>query len=321
VNEIRKKGNGKRYDCIIGVSGGVDSTMVAYHIKRLGLRPLAIHFDNGWNDELAVQNIEKCLKTLEIDLITEVVEWGEFRDIQMSLFKASVPNVEAATDHAIMALLYKKAAEHGIKYIISGGNIATEGIMPKSWMYDNRDLKHIKAIHRKFGTHPMRTYPCASLLTYAWHVFVRRIRYVPILNYTSYNKIEAKTLITNELGWRDYGGKHYESFFTKFFQSYYLPVKFGMDKRRPHLSTLINSGQITRESAIIELEKLPYEEGKIQIWTEYFLKKMKINSDEWKILMETKPMRSSNYPSNAWLLKNTRLISFIKGVTRPKSLR
>ena len=321
VDEIQRMGARKPYDCIIGVSGGVDSTMVAYHVKRLGLRPLAVHFDNGWNDELAVRNIEHCLKILSIDLVTEVVDWDEFRDIQLSLFKASVPNVEAATDHAIMALLYRTAAKQGVRYVISGANIATEGIMPRSWMYDGRDLKHIAAIHRRFGSVPMKSYPRASLLTYAWLVFIRKIRYVSLLNYVPYDKAKSKDFISRELGWRDYGGKHHESFFTKFFQSYYLPMKFGMDKRRPHLSTLINSGQMTRDDAIAELRRSPYEADKIVEWTAYIQKKLGVSESEWTSIMKDEPRRHSEFPSNAWLMHNNKLISIIKSATNPDSLR
>ena len=321
VTEMKEAGRGKDYDCIIGVSGGVDSTMVAYEVKRLGLRPLAVHFDNGWNDELAVKNIESCLTKLGMDLYTHVVDWDEFRDIQRSLFKASVPNVESATDHAIMALLFRIASKRGVRYVVSGGNIATEGIMPLSWMYDNRDLKNIASIHKQFGRVRMKTYPRSSLLSYFRYLFINRIRYVPILNYLKYNKQVAKDTIMRELGWRDYGGKHYESFFTKFFQSYYLPTKFNMDKRRPHLATLINSGQVTREEALRELERKPYDQKKIESDIAYFLKKMELSQAEWKEIMDAPPKKHTDYPCRRWLFRNKGFIQFVKRIARARSLQ
>ena len=181
VEQIRRDGRGKKYDCIIGVSGGVDSTMVALTVKRLGLRPLAVHLDNGWDAELAVSNIEQCLKRLEIDLYTHVIDWEEFRDLQLSLLKASVANIEVATDHAIMAILFGMAAKNNVRYIVSGGNIVTEAVMPRGWMYDSRDLRHILAIHRVFGS----TAEILSARVPRPHdyVFARRVKYLPILNY------------------------------------------------------------------------------------------------------------------------------------------
>src|ERR1035437_1472216 len=200
VTEIREQGLKKAYDCIIGVSGGVDSTMVAYKLKELGLRPLAVHFDNGWNSELAVSNIERTLKTLDIDLRTCVMDWEEFRSIQLALFKAGVANIEVITDHAIMALLFRTASEEGVKYIISGGNLATESVMPESWMYDNRDLRHIVSINKRFGKRPIRSLPRCSLGRYFFYVFIRKIKYIPLLNYIDYDKKAAKALIQAKFG-------------------------------------------------------------------------------------------------------------------------
>lgn len=315
---IRRDGRDKKYDCVIGVSGGVDSTMVAYAIKQLGLRPLAVHLDNGWDAELAVSNIEKTLNTLQIDLLTYVIDWEEFRDLQLSFFKASVANVEVLTDHAIMAILFKTAARNGIKYLISGGNIVTEGIMPPSWMYDSRDLRHISAIHRQYGFIPMRSLPHCSLPEYFYYVFIRRIKYVPVLNYIQYNKAEAKKLIEKELGWRDYGGKHYESIFTRFFQAYYLPEKFNIDKRRPHLSTLICSGQITRETALKEMEKPAYPPEMYQQDLEFFLKKMKLSIEEWNAIMDTPVRTYRDYPSNRFIFRmNPWIIRLVKYIVKP----
>lgn len=322
VAEIRKQGAGKDYDCIIGVSGGVDSTTVAYLVNQLGLRPLAVHLDNGWNAELAVANIERCLKTLGIDLYTHVVDWEEFRDLQLSLIRASVANIEVVTDHAIMAILFEMAAKMNVRYIVSGGNIVTEAVMPRSWMYDSRDLRHILGIHRRFGTRALKTYPHASLLKYAHYLFIRRIKYLPILNYVTYNKAQAKEMIIRELGWTDYGGKHSESIFTKFFQDYILPRKFGMDKRRPHLSTLILSGQITRSAALAELHEPIETEERLQQGVAFFLKKMRLTEKEFDEIMRSPVKTFRDYPSHGWFFSSVDswAFRFVKRVVRPSSL-
>ena len=260
VAQIKERGRGGDYDCIMGLSGGVDSSYVAYTAKRLGLRPLAVHFDSGWNSELAVNNIENIVKKLGIDLHTHVVDWEEMRDLQLAFFKASVANCDIPTDHAFPAILYREAARHGIKYILSGSNYATEFILPSAWGYQSGDLRHLRDIHNRFGRAKLREYPTIGFFQqYIWYPYVRGIKTVKPLNYLPYNKFEAKKTIMRELDWRDYGGKHYESVFTRFFQGYYLPVKFGYDKRRAHLSSLINAGQLTRQAAMDELAHPTYD--------------------------------------------------------------
>lgn len=297
VAKIKQEGKGKEYDCIIGVSGGVDSTAVAYHVKKLGLRPLALHLDNGWDSELAVDNVKRLLDTLEIDLYTHVIDWEEFRDLQLSFLKASVANCEIPTDHAINALLVRTAQERKIRYIITGGNLATEGILPAAWGYYNLDLKHLKALHKRFGSVKLKTFPQLSLLRFLYSVFIQRVRYIPVLNYLNYNKAEAKELIKT-LGWRDYGGKHFESIYTRFFQSYILPKKFGYDKRRAHLSTLICSGQISREDALAEMLEDPYKGGDLQQDREYVIKKLGLTEEEFDKLMAAPVKEHTEYPSN-----------------------
>jgi N-acetyl sugar amidotransferase len=298
VERIQMAGRGRPYDCLIGLSGGVDSTTVALTVKELGLRPVAVHFDNGWNSELAVDNIYKIVESLRIDLITHVVEWEEFRDLQLSFLRASVPNCEIPTDHGINALMFNTAAKLGIKYIIGGGNVATEGILPLSWGYYNQDLRHLKAVHARFGSVPLATMPTISLRRFLTHVLVRRIRIIPILNSIDYKKSEAKERIQRELGWRDYGGKHYESIFTRFFQGYILPRKFGYDKRRAHLSTLICSGDMTRERALEEMHRDPYAEVNLEQDLAYVLKKLRLSPQEFDAIM-TAPVKSyRDYPSN-----------------------
>ena len=260
VMRIKEAGRGRDYDCIMGLSGGVDSSYVAYQAKRLGLRPLAVHFDSGWNSELAVNNIENIVKKLWIDLHTHVVDWEEMRDLQLAFFKASVANCDIPTDHAFPAILYREAVRHGIKYLLSGSNYATEFILPSAWGYQSGDLRHLRDIHKQFGHSKLREYPTIGFFhQYFWYPYVRNIKTVKPLNYLAYNKFEAKRTIMRELDWRDYGGKHYESVFTRFFQGYYLPVKFGYDKRRAHLASLINARQLTREAAMEELAHPTYD--------------------------------------------------------------
>jgi N-acetyl sugar amidotransferase len=303
IARIKSDGRGKAYDCIIGVSGGVDSSYVAYLVKKtFGLRPLAVHFDNGWNSELAVENIDRLLRKLDIELYTHVVDWEEFRDLQLAFLKASVANSEIPTDHAIVALLYRVAARHHVRYIIHGGNLATESIMPDRWMHDAKDLRFLRAIHRRFGTRPLKTFPTMSMARLAYYVLIRRIRYIPILNYVQYNKGEAARLLEQELGWRKYAGKHFESIYTRFFQGYLLPQKFGMDKRRPHLSSLIVSGQMTREEALEELEKEPYARRDAQDDIIYVSQKFGLNAKTFEEMMDLPVRRTEDYPNNVAVL-------------------
>ena len=304
LEKIKKAGQGRRYDCVIGVSGGVDSSYVAFVVKQHGLRPLAIHCDTGWNSELAVNNIENLVKTLDIDLRTFVVDWEEMRDLQLSFFKASLANCDIPQDHAFLAVLFRTAAKESVRFIVTGSNLATESILPKAWGYNAGDLRHLKAVHRAFGTRPLRTYPTLGFVRrYAYYPIVRGIRTIPILNYMPYRKDEAKGLLAGRLAWRDYGGKHYESVFTRFFQAYYLPRKFGYDKRRAHLSSLVLSGEITREEAITELSAAPYPEGSQLEDRDYVAKKLGLSSVEFEALI-ARPARSfREFSSNEALFR------------------
>ena len=236
------------------------------------------------------------MNILGIDLLTYVMDWEEFRDLQLSFFQASLANVEVPTDHAIMALLFNMAAKNNIKYLISGGNIVTEAIMPRSWMYDSRDLRQINAVQKRFGNVPLCRLPRCSLARYFYYIFVRQIKYVPILNYINYNKSEAKKTIQAELGWRDYGGKHYESIFTRFFQAHYLPKKFGIDKRKAHLSTMICSRQISREDALEQMKMPAYPPDLFQQDYEFFLKKMRLTKHDWEQIMCSPVKTYRDYP-------------------------
>jgi len=251
IHKVKKSSENNEYDCVIGLSGGIDSSYLAYIVKRqFGLRPLAVHLDNGWNSKLAVKNIEHIIRKLDIDLHTHVVDWEEFRDIQISYIKASVIDIEAITDHAIIGCLFQTAVENNIKCIMLGTNDVTERILPRAWVFNKNDARNLLSIHRRFGTLPIKTYPLLGAATLKMYISRIGIEVFSPLNYVSYIKSQAKQVLINELGWIDYGGKHYESIFTRFYQGYILPRKFHVDKRRAHFSTLINSGQMTREQAL-----------------------------------------------------------------------
>jgi len=301
VEKIKTEGRKKDYDCIIGVSGGVDSTITAYWVKKLGLRPLAVHFDNGWDSELAVDNIRNTLQALNIDLFTYVVDWEEFVNLQLSFLRANVVNCESPTDHGITATLFRMANKEKVRFILSGSNLVTEAIMPISWAYYNQDLRNLKAIHRKFGKEALKTFPTISIVDYLYYVFVEKIRQVPFLNYIEYNKEDAKRLLAKEIGWRDYGGKHYESVWTRFYQGYYLPRKFGFDKRRAHLSTLICSGQIRREEALSEMEKPTYDPKLLAEDMQYVIKKFSLTQEEFDAILNAPPKQHYEYPSHHFL--------------------
>ncbi len=304
IEKIKQKGKNSRYDVLIGLSGGVDSSYVAYVIKmKYGLRAFAVHLDNGWNTELAVANVEKIVKRLDIDLSTYVLDWKEFRDIQTSFIKSSISNIEIPTDHAIWALLIKTAGKMKIPYIIAGNNVVTESIMPESWLYGSKDSKLIKSLHRKFGKVKMKTYPSLSTIDYVDYLLVRGIRWVPILNYIKYNKAAAKQLLIDELGWQDYGGKHYESIFTRFFHAYYLPVKFGYDLRKSYLSALVCSGQISREEAIEEISKPPATKEMLEQDRDYVIKKLGLSEDEFESIIKAPNKTYADYPNNESLWK------------------
>lgn len=313
VNKVKKTGRGKEYDCIIGVSGGVDSTYVAYKCKELGLNPLAVHFDNGWDSELAIKNIENVLNKLEIDLYTYVVNWEEFKDLQLSFLKASTPDSEIPTDHAIYALLMKTASKRGIKYVISGMNYQTESIMPISWAYGHSDWKYIKNIHKIFGNEKLRTFPRYTLFYLFYIAFLRRIKFVSLLNYFEYDREEVMKILVNSLDWKDYGGKHQESIYTRFFQAYILPMKFNIDKRKAHLSNLINSGQISRSEALEQLKEYPFSNQEVLEDKIYVTKKLGLTEGTFEEIMNLPLITFHDYPNNYLIIKSLKkMINFFR---------
>lgn len=302
---IKFKRRNKKYDCLIGVSGGVDSSYVAYLLKRkYKLNPIAVHLDNGWNSELAVSNLENIMKKLEIDLFTHVLDWTEFKDVQLAFLKSSISNIEIPTDHAIWSILIRKAAEMGIPFIIAGNNVVTESVMPKSWLYHSKDSRLIKDIIKKFGNSKKNAFPLLSLFDYFYFLLIKRIKWLPLLNYINFNKAEAKKILIRELGWRDYGGKHYESIFTRFFHSYFLNEKFGYDLRKPYLSALICSKQISRKAALEELSKPPDTVEQIRIDKSYVSKKFGLEEKELDKLINQPNKNFSDYKNHNYLWNN-----------------
>lgn len=298
AEEIKLYGRNKKYDCIIGLSGGVDSTYLCLLAKKMGLRPLVIHFDNGWNSELAVSNIENTIKTLGFDLYTYVVNWPEFRDLQRSFFKANVIDIEVLTDHGFMAMLYHQAFKRKIKYVLGGMNVVTESILPRDWIGDKGDIEHIFSIQQKYGTIPvdkLTSFPKLSLIKKRYYDRVLKLEIISPLNWVEYRYEEIKSIIKSELNWRDYGGKHYESVFTRFYQGYILPNKFGIDKRRAHFSTLICSGQMTREAAIELINKPGYEDTLLRIDKEFVLKKLGFSENEFEDYLKTPRVEHSAF--------------------------
>lgn len=297
VEQMKREGKNKEYDCVMGVSGGVDSTYAAYITKQLGLRALVIHLDNGWNSELAVKNIENIVQRLNYDLYTHVIDWEEFKDLQLSFLKASVVDIELLTDHAISACLLQEAKKRKIKFIISGVNMATEGVLPSHWTHRKMDLLNIISIHKKFGKIPLKTFPQLSFLDAIYCNNILKIQSVPILNYVPYIKTDAKKKISDELGWRDYGGKHYESIFTRFYQGYILPVKFHIDKRKAHLSSLVCSGQITRTQSLNDMQLPNYDSQLLKEDKQFVIKKFGLTEKEFEQIMALPIKKHLDYPS------------------------
>lgn len=298
VEAIKRAGEDKPFDCVIGVSGGTDSTYVAYLVGQMGLRPLAVHFDNGWDSELAVANIREVLERLGFPLETYVVDWPQFRDIQLAFLRASTPDGEVPSDHAIQATMWRTAAAVGTRTIISGMNFATEAINVPHYSYGHSDWRYIKDVHRRFGTMPIPSYPHYSLRYLAYVSGVRRVRTLSILNYVDYDKREAQEILARELGWRDYGGKHHESIYTRFYQGVILPQKFGIDKRYGHYSDLINAGQLSRDEAMDLLREPTYDPILQDADRAYVLKKLGLSDAEFDALMDVPPRTFADFKNS-----------------------
>ncbi len=294
LKEIKLKG--KKYDCILGLSGGVDSSYMAFLLKEWNVKTLLVHFDNGWNSELAVHNINNIVNYTGFDLHTYVSEWEEFKDLQLAYIKASVLDWEVPTDHIIKSTLYKIAKQKGIKSIVLGTNYQTEFILPKNMRFNKSDSVNIIDIHNKFGSKKIKTLEIMSPLKEWFYINFYKIKSYPIFNFIEYNKDIAKQTIIEKMGWRDYGGKHYESIFTRFYQGYALFKKFGIDKRKAHLSSLINNKQISRNEALKELESNPYPSTDLLNQDkEYVAKKLGLTNEEFELILNKKPVLHENF--------------------------
>jgi N-acetyl sugar amidotransferase len=288
VLKIKKAGSNKKYDCIVGVSGGRDSTYTLMVAKKLGLKPLAVHFDNGWNSDISVSNIKKACEKLEVELYTVVADWEEFKDLQVSFLKSSTPDADIPTDYAIYSVLYNIANKEGVKYILNGHSFRTEGTSPISWTY--MDPLYVKNVHRKFGKiKKIKSFPHMSVIKLQYLVFIKGVREFRLMEFIDYNKKKVDVVLKEELDWEYYGGHHHENHYTKFFQSYYLPQKFNIDKRKTELSALVRSGQISREEAVNEIEASPYHFE--QETVDYIINKLEIPSEEWDKIMKS-PVKS-----------------------------
>lgn len=304
IAHVKSYGEGKRYDCIIGLSGGIDSSFIAVKAVEWGLRPLVVHVDAGWNSELAVMNIEQICSRLGLDLVTHVVDWEEMQDMQLAFLRSNLANQDVPQDHAFFAALYGYAIQAGIKYVISGSNYATESILPQSWGYDAMDATHVKAIHRRFGRRKRGNFPLVSF----WNLYFRypmilKMEVLRPLNYIPYNKEEAIRILERDYGWRYYGGKHYESRWTRWFQAYYLPHKFGYDKRKAHLASLVVSGQMSRDEALAQLRNPLYDEKLLTEDKEFIAKKLGISVQELDDLISSPLQHYSEFPNHQRKLK------------------
>lgn len=306
VSMIKKAGAEKDFDCIIGMSGGIDSSYLTYVAKeQFGLRPLVFHVDAGWNSQIAVNNIEKLVDGLGLDLYTEVIDWEEMRDLQLAFFKSGVPHIDTPQDHAFFATMYSFAEQHEVKYILTGANLSTECIRnPIEWMYYQSDSIQLRDIHKKFGTRPLVNFPTTSILRHRVYLrYIKRIRVVTPLNYVPYLKAKAMRLLQDKFGWQPYPQKHFESRFTKFYESYWLPKKFGYDTRRVQYSSLIVTKQMTRDDALAKLSDPPFDEATVAQDFEYVATKLGISVAELQEYMDAPNRSYKDYNSQENIYK------------------
>lgn len=321
LDQVRRDGKGKRYDCIIGVSGGVDSSWVLVQAVRMGLRPLAVHMDNGWNSELAQNNIANLVRGLGVDLHTHVIDWPEIRGLMEAFFSADVLDVELLYDNAMLAVNYQQAHRYGLKYLLSGLNTATEGMgMPADWNWNKWDRRNIKGISRRFGGPGLRTFPSIGTIDLVRHTFLSGIRWIPFLDYTDFRKKDALAALVADYGYKPYAYKHYESVFTRFYQGYILPHKFGVDKRRVHLSTLVMTDQMSREEALEHVAGIAYpSQRELEADRKYFIKKMGWTPEKLDAYIARPGKPHSDYPSEVAMFDGLRRIHKRLNLTRGKA--
>ena len=299
IKKIKGKGKGRKYDCILGISGGTDSMYLLYLLVKHGIKPLAVHFDNGWNSTVAVKNMKVTLEKLSIDLYTYVVDWNEFRNLQLAFLKASVAEVELPTDMGYFALLYRVASERNIRFILSGDSFRTEGILPKEWLF--ADSKYIQSVYNFYSKNPLKSFPNLTPIRYLYYIFIKRIKHVQLLNHIHYNKEEAKILLTKEFGWIDYSGHHYENIYSRFFMSYIAPVKFKMDRRKVNYSAKIRLGLMNRDEALNLLNKEIRSEDAIREDKMYICRKLEISPTEFDEILNLPIKSYNNFNTNFFI--------------------
>ncbi len=300
IEKVKDSGKNKKYDCIVGVSGGRDSTYTLLAVVRLGLRPLAVTFDNSWGTKIASDNIKKAVEKLNVDLYTVTVDWEEIRDLQIAFLKASVCDVDAPSDIAIYTVLYETAAKKGIKYIFNGHSFRTEGTSPIGWTY--MDSKYVKSVHKKFGKlKKLKNFPIIYMTKLIYYVVFKRIKEIRLLEYIEYQRNKTNKILEKELVWEYYGGHHHENIFTKFLQSYYFPEKFNIDKRKTELSALIRSGQLSRLEALKEIKERPYPYDKKLI--EFVIKKLNLSNQEFNDIFNLSIKTFKDYPTHFPIIK------------------
>ena len=300
VDKIKRAGKGKDFDCIIGMSGGIDSSYLTYIAKeKLGLRPLVFHVDAGWNSQEAVNNIEKLVDKLELDLYTDVIDWEEMKDLQLAFFKSGVSHIDSPQDYAFFATMYKFAEQYDVKYILTGGNLSTECIRnPIEWMYYQSDTVQLRDIHSKFGKRPLVNFPVTNILKHKIYLpYIKGIKLVRPLDSAPYIKQDAIDLLIEKFGWQPYPQKHFESRFTKFYEGYWLPKRFGYDTRKVQYSSLILTGQMTRDEALKKLSKPAYDENMIEHDFEYVATKLGITVKELQSYMGLPKKTYKDYKS------------------------
>lgn len=316
--QIRKEGEGKDYDCILGMSGGTDSSYLAYIAKeKMGLRPLLYTVDTGWNLNVAVENIEKIVKALDLDMYTEVVNWTEMKDLQLAFFKSQVAYQDTPQDHAIFAGLYNYAVKNRIKYVLTGANNATECVRPPiEWAYVN-DLKLIKDIHKRFGKVKLKTMPLCGMFKYRiYYPYIKGMKRVAPLDMIHYDKELAEKELKEKFDWEKYENKHYENIFTRFYEGYYLPHKFGYDKRKCYLSNMILTGQITREQALEKLKEPPYDEKMMRADMEYIAKKLGITIEEFESMINGENKTYKDFKNSFCLIEAAIKFAKLVGVEK-----
>lgn len=323
IDKIKREGKGKDFDCIMGMSGGIDSSYLLYMmVEKFGLRPLVFHVDAGWNSQIAVNNIERLIDGLGLDLYTEVINWEEIKDLQLAFLKSGVPHIDVPQDHAFFATMYKFASKHNIKTILTGGNYSTECVRnPLEWMYYQSDSIQLRDIHKQFGTQPLKSYPVTNIL---WHKvylpYIKGIKLIRPLDYIPYHKEEAMQLLVEKFGYQEYPQKHFESRFTRFYESYWLPERFGYDTRKVQYSSLILTGQMTREDALEKLKQPAYDPENIKHEFEFVANKLGISTAELLLYFEMPRKTYKDYKSqeNIYNLgaKVMRLLGLEKGGKR-----